>query len=241
MVRQLPLKFEPRDVYSFETLVPGDNGLAVELVQQCALGTGEQQIYLWGGRGDGKSHILQAACHAAASRGHSVCYLPLDQLTAELPGQSSGQSAEIFDALEQLNLVCLDGIEALAASPPWEEALFDLINRMREAGSRLILASSAAPDALQIHLPDLHSRLLWGPVFQLQPLSDADKYQALRIRAKLRGLDLAENVADYLMRHYPRDLFDLFERLNTLDSAAMATQRRLTIPLIKDVFERSDA
>jgi DnaA family protein len=76
-------------------------------------------------------------------------------------------------------------------------------------------------------------------VFQLQVLSDAGKREALQLRAQLSGLELTENVADYLLRHYPRDLFGLFERLDQLDTAAMAMQRRLTIPFVKTVLGHS--
>ena len=65
------------------------------------------------------------------------------------------------------------------------------------------------------------------------------KHEALQLRAQVRGLELPDNVAEYLMRHYPRDLFGLFERLDMLDTAAMAMQRRLTIPFVKTVFSQS--
>ena len=73
-------------------------------------------------------------------------------------------------------------------------------------------------------------------MFQLQQLSDKEKFQALRYRARQSGLELPENVADYLMQRYPRDMFGLFQRLAVLDKASMATKRRLTIPLVKSVF-----
>jgi DnaA family protein len=93
-----------------------------------------------------------------------------------------------------------------------------------------------SPDAMRPGLQDLRSRLMWGPVFQLQPLKDTDKFEALRLRAKQRGLELPQNVAEYLMRHFPRDLFGLFEKLDKLDMASMAMQRRLTIPFVKSVL-----
>jgi len=98
------------------------------------------------------------------------------------------------------------------------------------------MASSHPPDEAFVNLPDLRSRLSWGPVFQLQHLNDKEKFQALHFRAKQNGLELPENVADYLMRRYPRDMFGLFERLAMLDKASMAMQRKLTIPLVKSVF-----
>ena len=227
--KQLPLHFGVRDVFSFDTLVAGSNEVAVGIVQQCALGEGEKQVYIWSPHSGGKSHLLQAACHQASKNQRTVCYLPVAEIIE--------QSVQVLDELEQLDLVCLDDVDLMAQSPDWEEALFDLINRMRESGNSLLLAASSSPEALDIKLPDLRSRLAWGPVFQLQALSDAEKREALRIRAGQRGLELPDNVAEYLMRHYPRDLFGLFERLEVLDTAAMAMQRRLTIPFVKSVLD----
>lgn len=228
--RQLPLRFETRDVFSFDTLVKGSNELAIGIVRQAALGAGEKQVYIWSPVSGGKTHLLQAACNLAASNQRSVCYLPAAQII--------DQPVQSLDELEQLDLVCIDDIELMAQSAEWEEALFDLINRMRESGNSLLLAAASSPDALQISLADLRSRLAWGPVFQLHGLSDIDKRETLRIRARQRGLELPENVADYLLRNYPRDLFGLFERLDTLDVASMAMQRRLTVPFVKSVLSK---
>lgn len=228
--RQLPLKFEVRDAFTFDTLVTGVNAVPAGIVQQCALGEGEKQVYIWSPPGGGKSHLLQAACNLAAKNQRTVCYLPAHQII--------DQPVQILDGVEQLDVVCLDDVDQLAQSRTWEEALFDLINRMRETGNSLLLAAATSPEAMNIQLPDLRSRLAWGPVFQLQPLSDAEKYDALRLRANQRGLELPENVAEYLIRHYPRDIFGLFERLDMLDTAAMAMQRKLTIPFVKSVLEK---
>lgn len=225
---QLPLGFEPGELYTFDSLVSGDNAVAVALAQQTALGAGEKQLYFWGESGLGKSHLLQACCNLAAKNQRTVCYLTQAEI--------SNQSTDMFDGLEQINLICLDDIETWLIDNVWETALFNLINRVRENNNGLMMASAHPPEEAFVKLPDLRSRLSWGPVFQLRGLSDKDKYQALRYRANQNGLELPENVADYLMQRYPRDMFGLFERLAVLDKAAMATQRRLTIPLVKSVF-----
>lgn len=225
---QLPLGFEPGELFTFESFVTGKNTVSVGLAQQTALGQGESQLYFWGESGLGKSHLLQASCMLAAKNQFTVCYLTQTEI--------ANQSADMFDGLEQLDLICLDDIETWLLNNDWEVALFALINRVRESGSRLMMASAQPPDEAFVKLPDLRSRLAWGPVFQLQPLSDKEKYQALRYRARQSGLELPENVADYLMQRYPRDMFGLFQRLALLDKASMATQRRLTIPLVKSVF-----
>jgi DnaA family protein len=85
-------------------------------------------------------------------------------------------------------------------------------------------------------LPDLTSRLGWGPVFQLATLSDRDKRAALQMRARRRGLELGNEVAEYLLRRYPRDMDSLFSLLNQLDRASLVAQRRLTIPFVRELL-----
>lgn len=231
---QLPLSFEPGELFTFDSWIEGGNIVASGLAKQMAAFekensvTVEKQLYFWGENGLGKSHLLQACCNIAAKNQRTVCYLTRTEI--------NGQSTEMFDGLEQLELICLDDIETWLIDDSWEQALFNLINRVRDNNNQLIMASSHPPEEAFVKLPDLRSRLSWGPVFQLHELSDKEKYQALSFRAKQSGLELPENVADYLMQRYPRDMFGLFERLALLDKASMVMQRRLTIPLVKSVF-----
>ncbi|VAW54598.1 DnaA inactivator Hda (shorter homolog of DnaA) [hydrothermal vent metagenome] len=225
---QLPLGFEASELFTFESYVAGSNTVAVGLAQQLASDQGEKQLYFWSESGQGKSHLLQACCNLAAKNKQTVCYLTQSEI--------ANQSADMFDGLEQLEMICLDDIETWLVDANWETALFNLINRVRENDNRLIMASAHPPEEAFVKLPDLRSRLAWGPVFQLQNLTDKEKFQALHFRAKQSGLELPENVANYLMQRYPRDMFGLFERLAVLDKASMAMQRKLTIPLVKSVF-----
>lgn len=229
LYQQLPLSFEFREHYTFDGFIAGRNQLIVDLIKQMASGQGEVQVLIWAGQGSGKSHLLQAACNLASRCDRSVCYLPAREL--------KNSSPQVFDALEQLDMVCIDDVDLLMQSTVWEEALFDLFNRIRDAGKRLILSSAQSPDSCPIQLADLRSRLSWGPVVQLQDLDDHEKMLALKQRADRYGLVMTDAVANYLLTHYPRDLFDLFKRLDDLDKAAMAQQRRLTIPFIKSVLQ----
>ncbi len=235
---QLPLGFEPGELFSFDSFVAGGNAIAVGIAQQAALAglngltgqsdTAEKQLYFWGDNGLGKSHLLQACCNLAAKNQRTVCYLTQTEIL--------NQSVDMFEGLEQVELICLDDIDTWLIDDVWETALFNLINNVRENNNCLLMASAHPPEEAFVKLPDLRSRLSWGPVFHLQELADKEKYLALHYRAKQNGLELPENVADYLMQRYPRDMFGLFERLAVLDKASMAMQRKLTIPLIKSVF-----
>jgi len=222
---QIPLRIGLRDGATFANFFPGDNAMACHALQHA----GEPFVYLWGPEGSGKSHLLQAACHAVTEVGGTAIYLAL--------GEEQGMSPQMLEGMEQMSLVCLDNMEAVAGDEEWEQSLFHLYNRLRDSGSRLIAAGNASPTVLGIKLPDLLSRLGWGPVFQLQPLSDDGKSQALQQRAANRGMQMPPEVATYLMNRAPRDMHALFALLDRLDEVSLAAQRKLTIPFVREIIQ----
>ena len=227
-MQQLPLQLQPKESCTFNSYFSGSNQLAVDILRDVFSGNGEQQIFLWSGEGLGKSHLLQAACQMASSQQLTASYLPLDQMP--------GVSPEILEGIECLDLIAIDGLDAVLGDEEWELALFSLINHARESKVCLIFAAEKNPAELSINLPDLRSRLSWGPVLQLKALSDDEKRSALQTRAANRGLELPDNVAAYLLQHYPRDLFLLYQNMDKLDQASLVQQRRLTIPFVKEVL-----
>jgi DnaA-homolog protein len=232
--RQLPLDLRLRDSSRFETFHAGGNGLVAATLRamaSAAPGAAERQVFLHGGTGSGKTHLLQAACHEAFVRGRSCAYLPLADLNARDP-------AGIVEGMDGLQLLVLDDLQAVAGDPDWERALFGLINRVREREGQLLMAARFAPDGLGCGLPDLSSRLAWGPVFRLDQPGDLELKAILQKRAALRGLLLNGAVADYLLRHECRDLEILLGLLDRLDLAALAEQRRLSIPFIREQLRR---
>jgi DnaA family protein len=141
----------------------------------------------------------------------------------------------MLEGLEALSLVCIDDVDTIAGDAAWEAALFHLFNRVRERGARIVIAGSASPRALGLGLPDLATRLAWGLVFQLHPLGDEEKAQALQLRARGRGMEMPEAVARYLLQHHARDMAALFALLERLDRASLAAQRRLTVPFVREI------
>lgn len=216
---QLPLQIKLNDAATFENYLPAGNADLLKILQA---GT-EAYLYLWSGEAAGKTHLLQALCHTAGPG--QAMYLPLEEVALLEP--------EVLEGLDQYNLVCLDDVRCIAGKPDWELALFNLYNQLRESGGRLCISSNAPPNQLGIKLADLVSRLNWGLVYQIQPLSDQHKTAALQLRATQRGFQLPDEVANYLLSRFPRDLHNLFAILDKLDEATLQAQRRLTIPFVK--------
>ncbi|MCT7358593.1 DnaA regulatory inactivator Hda [Thalassolituus pacificus] len=223
--QQLTLSVAVRDDARFANYYAGPNEQIVQSLQQQWTTHGEPYLYLWGAAGVGCSHLLQASCHYAEGLGHQSVYLPLDELVEYSPA--------VLDAMEQLPLVALDNIQAVAGRPDWEEGLFHLFNRIRDRQGHLLIAANQGPGHIGVQLPDLSSRLSWGMVYQVEPLEDNDKVLALLLRAKRRGLNMSDEVARFILTRGPRDMQGLFDLLETLDQASLSAQRKLTIPFIK--------
>ncbi|MGV8836213.1 HdaA/DnaA family protein, partial [Cellvibrio sp.] len=155
--------------------------------------------------------------------------LPLRDLVGYAPD-------DLFTGLEMVDLVCLDCLPTIAGRADWELAIFHLYNRLRDAGKCLLVAAEHSPRELALSLEDLRSRLQWGLTYQLHSLTDDDKQQALQMRARARGLELGDEVAQYIIQRLPRDTNELFWQLARLDHASLAEQRKLTIPFVKKVL-----
>jgi DnaA family protein len=229
MNMQLPLGISLKDSATFKNFYLENDALLLATLGECAQGGEEGLIYLWGSQGTGKTHLMQAACHHAADHQLTSSYLPLAEMM-EYP-------TDVLEGMENLSLVCLDDLEVIAGKQDWEVAIFSLFNRIREQQGHLIVAASASPDGIGLQLPDLVSRLKWGPVFHLQPLSDEGKLSALQLRARARGFDLPDDAGRYLLRHFVRDMHALFRLLDDLDEASLVEQRKLTVPFIRKVMQ----
>ena len=232
-MRQLPLGVQLGVSLRFETFHIGANEEAVAALTLRSGGDFRPPLWLFGPRGCGKSHLLQAACALAGHHGLTAAYLPLAAVRADGPA--------LLEGFEHLRLVALDDLDAIAGAADWERALFTLYNGLQEQRGCLVLAAAQAPAVLPFGLPDLASRLAASEVHRLQPLAEPDQTEALRRRARYRGLELPEETLAYLTRRAPRDFSALCRLLDELDTEALAAQRRLTVPFVRDWLSRSGA
>ena len=221
MNQQLTLGIHLRDDATFDNYFAGQNEPVIHNLKM----QNEPYVFLFGINGTGKSHLLQAACHQAGKDGFPVVYLPLAE---------EGLMPAMLEGLENMSLIALDDIQNVMGDEAWEQALFNLYNRVRETGANMIVSSIEPLASLNIKLADLKSRLFWGPTYKLTALSDKEKQLALQQRAKNRGLDLADDVVAYLLKRSPRDMNSLFVLFEKLDKASMVEKRKLTIPFIKN-------
>lgn len=179
--------------------------------------------YLWGLSASGKTHLLKAVRDALRDRGASVGWL-----------DPSVQDPPEFD--ERWASVMMDDVHLYDAVQ--QQAAFKwFINA--QTHHRWVLGAGTLPPADLKLRDDLRSRLGWGHVFQLHVLSEAERRSVLRQAADARGIFLGDEVMDFMLNRFSRDLGSLMELLEHLDGYALQTKRGITIPLIKSMLENT--
>ncbi|HZO00765.1 MAG TPA: DnaA/Hda family protein [Burkholderiales bacterium] len=172
--------------------------------------------------------VASVRSFAARSTGEAVLYLW---------GEPGSGRTHLLHAAASVNpgLVTADDVESLDA--PAQQLLFAAINQAREGGPAVLAAGRRPPARLPLR-EDLRTRLAWGLVYQLKPLSDDEKALHLRSQAARRGLRLSDEVLGYLLSRLPRDLASLNGVLEALDRYSLAAKRPVTLPLVREALER---
>ena len=217
-MEQIPLPIGPESLPTFDNFHAGVNGPALNHLR--SLNLPAPPVYLWGGGGCGKTHLLQAV----AARCQAV-----------------GQQLAWFDAADPLpwtlvpgwSLVIVDRCEALGDAA--QHAAFALFEDSTAHGVQWLAAGRLPPVDLPLR-DDLRTRLSWGHVFGLQPLPDAETRAALRREADRRGIFLSDEVMAFLLTHFERDLGNLMGLLDQLDRYGLAKARRITVPLVRQML-----
>ncbi|MFZ3086544.1 MAG: DnaA regulatory inactivator Hda [Methylotenera sp.] len=135
---------------------------------------------------------------------------------------------------QQLPLCVVDDVNTLDDEA--QIALFNDFNQLRASGGMLITSGNAAPTQMGLR-DDLATRLAWGLVYQLHPLTDEEKAQALKTHAKERGIKLPDEVVDYCLRYLRRDLPTLMAVLDALDVWSLTEKKPVTVPMLKKLLQ----
>jgi DnaA family protein len=177
--------------------------------------------YLWGPAGSGKTHLLKAVQESLREQGAAAGWL--DPSVAEPPA---------FD--ERWALVLMDDVHLYSAVQ--QHAAFNWFVNAQTLQRGVLAAGLLPPADLKLR-EDLRTRLGWGHVFELHVLGEQERRAVLRQAADARGVFLGDEVMDFILHRFSRDLGSLMQLLEHLDAYALQTQRAITIPLIKSMLE----
>ena len=180
-------------------------------------------VYLWGDSGSGKTHLLKSVQASLCERGATVGWL---DVTLQNPPE--------FD--ERWAAVLMDDVHFY--SPEQQHTAFNWFVNAQTHPCRVLSAGALPPADLTLR-DDLRTRLGWGHIFHLHVPNELQRREILHQAADARGVSLSDDVIDFMLNRFSRDLGSLMELLDMLDGYALQTKRGVTIPLIKSMLENS--
>jgi len=228
---QLLLDFPVGTVKALASFVAGANAEVVHRLQRCITDAEFVCLWLYGGPGAGKTHLLQGACRQAADLDVAGAYLP--GALAETDPQAGLQALR---GLGAYRLVALDDLDGWLDLPGAEEAVLEVYQSLHDRQAALIISCSRSPKDVPFVLDDLASRMRAASAYRLHELDDPGKAQLLTSVAQDHGFELPDEVTRFLLRRGERGVSALLTSFERLEHAAQADQRRLTIPLVKQVL-----
>ena len=226
-MKQIALDIDLGRGPTLHNFLPGPNDEAFQHLRLWASSPVRSPVpmYLWGPEGSGKTHLLRAMAHALAERGETLGWL--DTSVAEPPAIDPRWRVILLDDVQHYTAV-----QQHAAFNWFVNAVNALDGRPRG-----VLAAGLLPPADLTLRDDLRTRLGWGHVFALQILNDAQRRAVLRRQADSRGILLGDDVIDFILSRFTRDMSHLMQLLDQLDGYSLQTKRPITIALIKSMLE----
>jgi chromosomal replication initiator protein len=184
--------------YVFDAFVVGvTNRLAYAAAQQVAAFPGQSYnpLFIYGGTGLGKTHLLHAIGHVARERGLTVCYVPAERFANDIIEAIRHHTTESFRAhYRQVDVLLVDDIQFIAGKETTEEEFFHTFNSLHDANRQIVLSSDRTPRAMHRLHDRLRSRFEWGLLADIQPPDAPHRLDILRAKAATLEVAMPESV-----------------------------------------------
>lgn len=220
-MNQLIFDFAERGYPGFDKFLGTENAELVYVLQH----KHDPFIYVWGEEGAGKSHLLRAWVAQALDAGKKAVYI-------------DAAATPLTEAAFEAEYLAIDQIEKLGNEE--QALLFAVFNRFRNSGKGfLLLSSEHTPQQLVIR-EDLRTRMAYCLVYEVKPLTDREKIDALVSMAAARQVTIDPEIFEYLLNHWRRDMDSLMQMLDTLDNYAVTMGKRITLPLLRQLLKQQE-
>lgn len=225
--QQMPLDVGLSDHASVDNFWQGDNAELVTALRQLVEQNQPGPLYFYGAEESGKSHLLYALIRLAKNNNKAATYLAFDQAAVD---------SAMLEAINPNTIVCIDDINLWAGNAEKERAIFALFEKIKRSSGVLVVSANQQPDRAGFALPDLVSRFKSGMIYSINPLSDEQRHQALKMRAQQRGLKMSDETIRYLLTRMPRSNKQVFSFLDKIDTASLIEKRKITIPFLQKIL-----
>jgi chromosomal replication initiator protein len=227
--------------YTFDTFVVGTNN---RLAHAASLAVTENPahaynpLFIYGGVGLGKTHLLHALGHAAKARGMSVLYVSSEWFTNDLINAIRAQKTEAFRLkYRKTDVLLVDDIQFIAGKERTQEEFFHTFNALHGAGKQIVVSCDRPPKSLVALEDRLRSRFGWGLIADVQPPDFEMRMAILQAKAEGCSFLVPDHVLTYIARKIPSNIRELEGALNRLVAHARLMNTPLTLEAAEQVLE----
>ena len=233
--------FDPR--YRFETFIVGKaNEVAATAAQTLATASSVtfNPLFIHGGTGRGKTHLLHAIGHAFLDRhpGSRVVSMSAEKFMVEfIRALRENDTIGFKSRLRSADLLLIDDVQFIAGKDSTQEEFFHTMNEIITAGRRLVITSDRAPQDLDGIAPRILSRLSWGLVADINAADFELRFNIIEAKLQaLPGVAMPRNVVDFLARRVTSSVRELEGALNRIAAYAMMTGRTIDVAFVEEVL-----
>jgi chromosomal replication initiator protein len=213
--------------YTFVTFVVGQSN---RLAHAAALSVADQPgsaynpLFIYGGVGLGKTHLLHAIGHRCMEMGYNVRYVSSETFTNELIQSIRSQNmAEFRTRYRTLDVLLIDDIQFIAGKESTQEELFHTFNDLHSRGKQVVLSSDRPPKAMMTLEERLQSRFEWGLMADIQMPDTETRLAILRAKAESSGVEVPDEILNTIARHVRKNIRELEGALNKVIAYAQLT------------------
>ena len=229
-MNQLILPYQKNIKQTFENYY-SDNDLNTQISEgiKNIFSNKNNQIYIWGGKFTGKSHLLYSANNHFSSIEKKCIYLPMKDYSLFDP--------DIINNFCDYDLICIDDIDCIFGIKDWEYSFFKMINKALDNSKKIIYTSSSSLVLNKINLKDLHSRLSWGLVYRINNPGDHLKEKILNKIIHEKEYNISLDVCRYLLNRKDRDLVSLIKMIHKVGYQSLSTNKKISIKNLSSIFD----
>jgi chromosomal replication initiator protein len=232
--------------YTFEQFIVGASN---RLAHAASLAVAEMPaeaynpLFLYGGVGLGKTHLLQAIAHYALSKGKHITYTTSETFTNDLINAIRTQSTDIFrEKYRNTDFLLIDDIQFIAGKESTQEEFFHTFNALHSSGSQIVLSSDRPPKAITTLEDRLRSRFEWGLQADIQPPDLETRIAILRFKAETISAPVPNDVMEFIARRAQSNIRELEGALNKVVAHATMTRQPISLDLanvaLQDIVSR---
>ena len=224
--------------YTFEAFIVGSgNRMAHAAAQAVAESPSERYnpLFLYGGSGLGKTHLLHAIGHSARQRGLTVRYVTSETFTNELIGSIRGQSQDAFRSkYRSVDVLLMDDVQFIAGKESTQEEFFHTFNSLHGANKQLVVTSDRAPKNMVTLEDRLRSRFEWGLMTDIAPPDYETRMAILQQKVITLQTTVPDDVIEFIAKQVQSNVRELEGALTRLIATAEMTGRPVSVPTARD-------